>query len=56
MIGSPCLRRAGRILRVPTLEIGQVLFRHRALQPGQGRPKALESHDARRSCTGPAAK
>ena len=31
------LRRAGRILRVPKLEIGQVLLRHRALQSGQRR-------------------
>ena len=28
---------SGHILRMPKLEIGQVLLRHRSLQPGQGR-------------------
>ena len=31
------MRRSGLILRVPKLEIGQVLLRHRTLQPGQRR-------------------
>ena len=49
------LGRAGRILRVPKLEIGQVLLRHHALQAGRATAARRESPDARRWCTDRAA-